>query len=1308
MKKRLFVGLVVLGLVVSFIKTGWAEEEGLICHLRFDEGSGEIAKDSSGNNNNGKIIGGATYIKEKYGFALSFDGVDDYIDCGRKPSLDDPKAVTLEAWIYPKATGYGHIICRYEQYVLRLNGTGIYASVFVNGYRSCKTVGSLIGTNKWYHVAMTYDTSSSTRKIRIFVNGEEPKYETQPTIGPGDINTGTGVPMQIGRAPWSGGVQYFKGLLDEIKVYKRALAEEEIKAHAQERKYTEQLSAAEAEKVFSSGQTTLSKLPYTLIYLPFDDEKNITRDKSGNNNHGLVTPPGATWGEGILGSAINAEKGQSVSIPHRGILNLTKEMSMQVWIKLLSLSPTPQIVMKKLNCWEVSIRPNSSILEFMLLKGGNRKITVSIPVKKWVQVTATYDGTTQKLYINGTLVQSRTFPGRIISSPRPIWIGRGFKGLIDEFRLLQTAITPFFPALEKEASFTASTSLPEGEKIASLNVGRCKKTPLIDGILNDPCWREEAREINLRDDRTGKKPKVETKVCITYDEENLYLAFSCWEPEMEKIVSSVKKKDDIDLYKDDCVEIFIRRQSQTNSYYHLGINSLGTLCDAIREYQMMSENTSWDSGAQVATSKGKQFWTVELSIPFSSLGGKVRQGETWRVNFNRERYAEKELSSWSPTGGYFQRPQRFGTVCFGTEVAQVATSSEEGSTQEATLIGILRNEEGYPVPFAEVENPLAGIQTDYAGRFIIKGFPAGKYNIGFRHPKYSLLKGTIEIQPPVTIIAPLPLRLINPYRFHFLSASAKGYEICKISYLDSPQAKLSPAEEDSTDEISLFATPGEYEPVSFVIYTDKDMEKVRVKTSKLTQGKLAIPAENIEIRWVKSGLQRIYTKANPRNSVFVDRFLVRKKEVDIPKKEFRQVCLIIKVPEDTKPGTYKGEIEIKSFNLPSSKLVLNLEVLPFALEQNPNKKYGMFYHHGGGVRLDDIRAHGADALLIWHRGPWINYTKEGDKIVIDYRDIENKVPAMLKYGFSGPFVIDTRFDRLPVLLGHENMQCFGYYRGDGKVLDDDPRFWEIAKEAITGALKLREERDWPEFYFTHGDEPFGHEPAVDFYIRLSKAVRQVPNAKLMITMPASPKPELMIKADPYIDVRVCEASTMGRWLASGHNFSELEKELKESGDKCWLYYNPEGPRTTPESYRIVNGLYMWVSPIEIHIPWTYSTFKGNPFDATDGNYTDMGFAFISPEDGTIVSTKHWEAFREGIDDMKYLYTLEQCIKKAKRKDSRVAKEAEEWLKGLKKRILNVKPKPAWNPFIMALADEFSSEDYQDIRYKCAQYIIALQ
>ena len=85
----------------------------------------------------------------------------------------------------------------------------------------------------------------------------------------------------------------------------------------------------------------------------------------------------------------------------------------------------------------------------------------------------------------------------------------------------------------------------------------------------------------------------------------------------------------------------------------------------------------------------------------------------------------------------------------------------------------------------------------------------------------------------------------------------------------------------------------------------------------------------------------------------------------------------------------------------------------------------------------------------------------------------------------------------------------------------------------------------------------------------------------------------------------------------------------------------------------------------MHVPWTYHYIGGNPFDDTDSRRYDYGYAFPSLEDpALLIPTLHWEAFREGYDDMRYLKTLEQLIER-RRAQGRDVRSAQAWLSELR-------------------------------------------
>ncbi|HSV98843.1 MAG TPA: hypothetical protein VLI39_01625 [Sedimentisphaerales bacterium] len=73
--------------------------EGLIAHWAFDEESGNVAVDSSGNGNDGAIRGNPQWATGMVGGALDFDGNGDFIDCGNSPIFNVTDALTLGVWV---------------------------------------------------------------------------------------------------------------------------------------------------------------------------------------------------------------------------------------------------------------------------------------------------------------------------------------------------------------------------------------------------------------------------------------------------------------------------------------------------------------------------------------------------------------------------------------------------------------------------------------------------------------------------------------------------------------------------------------------------------------------------------------------------------------------------------------------------------------------------------------------------------------------------------------------------------------------------------------------------------------------------------------------------------------------------------------------------------------------------------------------------------------------------------------------------------------------------------------------------------
>ena len=217
---------------------------GLVLALGFEEASGNVAADSSAAPMNGTLAAGAAaptrVAAGKYGRALSFDGGDSVAIADVTASkLDLTNGMTLEAWVNPSSMNGWESVVYKERGAA---GTGLlsYALYAHDGDASTPPAGyvrtssggpdrgiqgtSRLPLNTWSHIAVTYTSAAGAGStLRIYVNGALVNTVTGPTQ---NILQGNNS-LRIGNsnAPVSEG---FNGLIDEVRVYNRALSAAEI------------------------------------------------------------------------------------------------------------------------------------------------------------------------------------------------------------------------------------------------------------------------------------------------------------------------------------------------------------------------------------------------------------------------------------------------------------------------------------------------------------------------------------------------------------------------------------------------------------------------------------------------------------------------------------------------------------------------------------------------------------------------------------------------------------------------------------------------------------------------------------------------------------------------------------------------------------------------------------------------------------------------------------------------------------------------------------------------------------------------
>ena len=190
-------------------------EQNLVLHYTFDEGAGTVVHDQSGNNNNAAVHG-AQWVKSGAGYALKFDG-ESHVESVSGGDMD--RQITMEAWALikdgqphalPEIVGRGRIA--YQSAALMYRAGTQQCLMFVSGGR--RKAGEHLVIDAWQHIVGTFDGQN----IKIYVNGE-----LVGQVASDRTKVAHASKLYAGRG--------LAGVLDELKVYNRALSPEEIAAH---------------------------------------------------------------------------------------------------------------------------------------------------------------------------------------------------------------------------------------------------------------------------------------------------------------------------------------------------------------------------------------------------------------------------------------------------------------------------------------------------------------------------------------------------------------------------------------------------------------------------------------------------------------------------------------------------------------------------------------------------------------------------------------------------------------------------------------------------------------------------------------------------------------------------------------------------------------------------------------------------------------------------------------------------------------------------------------------------------------------
>jgi len=477
----------------------------------------------------------------------------------------------------------------------------------------------------------------------------------------------------------------------------------------------------------------------------------------------------------------------------------------------------------------------------------------------------------------------------------------------------------------------------------------------------------------------------------------------------------------------------------------------------------------------------------------------------------------------------------------------------------------------------------------------------------------------------------------------------------RIKYTSIPQKN------ELKDELNLVVTPDEFEPLWFSIYAAKKLTEVSLNANAVFKSSGRQLKPDIDVRVLNCWPQR--TDWNSRNYSMVSELLEKKSSITVPAGNSRTFWLTFKIPEQAVPGIYKGSIILNIKKKTVKEIPVSITVLPFRLKQPPGRYWAMWTSDNYRKSLNeykrelqDMKDHGINTLLLYPQGLGdcrFAVDKKG-KISFNSPTLRKLQNIRRETGLNGPLLLywggglKIKASKLAASSAKLNLKSKALRK----------TFIDLLK-AVDDFVKETGKNGFSEWYYLGTDEPQiwrgGQQSAL-----FEHTAARMAGIKNLVTINESAFTE---KLSRYM-TGIC-------W---GGAPNSVEANVYRKNMPCEYWWYGTGVYTGQEGGLMPNRYYcgalFYKSGAIGEVSFVYQRLEktGDPFDDFDANkYSEPKDAYIvyPAENGKdIIPTLQWEGIREGIDDYKYIYTLEELIKENK-KHPRTRNHAEKTEKKLK-------------------------------------------
>lgn len=420
------------------------DNAGLVGYWSFNDGSGTIATDFSGKGNPGTLSGTAlpSWSSGKRGGGLSFDGSTAYVQVSHNANMNFGTGnFSIAAWVNRSDSGTRILFGKRAYppgWVVYLTGNSL-AMQYNDATPRVFTLGTYPDIKNWHHIAVVINKSAN-QAIYYLDGVANAPVDISATTGSTDTSTWLGIGRDSSDPNYN-----FYGMLDEVRLYNRALNSTEVAKLAQ----------TGSVSVNSSRNSRLtSGLVGEWSFDGPDVSGTMAYDRAGSGYNGVLTN-GASTTQGKVGQALNCNSSRdqymTAADPGASGLDVTSAFTLAAWVYKTSNTGGDEIIINKEYVYEWRLNAGQPAWAVANTSPGWTWINtgLTVPLNEWTHLVLTYDGSSFKSYVNGTL--GHNYPGasgNVATNDSPLMVcERGaasspFNGKVDDVRVYNRALSP--------------------------------------------------------------------------------------------------------------------------------------------------------------------------------------------------------------------------------------------------------------------------------------------------------------------------------------------------------------------------------------------------------------------------------------------------------------------------------------------------------------------------------------------------------------------------------------------------------------------------------------------------------------------------------------------------------------------------------------------------------------------------------------------------------------------------------------------------------------------------------------------------